>query len=244
MGLALKQVDGGNYWLNDFFISAAVPAGQAMVLETSAAAVGEAKAATTTTAADFIGCAMDAATFNATPLEEPSQVRQENLVRLAINSQIVWRFAVAGGATSGTPLQPSTATPANILVNDSADATGLVITDTAVGAISMAGGLVKGRLGRNVGALRKMTAWTTSVSQTVGLKFLNTIAIGDQFIRLPWSRSTMNVQLTTDMCWANGLIATGTGAPFTVVNVVIDEVRNRAWVDCVARDSFLSPESV
>jgi hypothetical protein len=251
MGTAIRTLDGGNDYYLDFMVKETIAAAQALVREATATAIGEvADPASTTAAADFIGCAAHAVTFNATPTVDVNYPRilsnysLENLVRVLVNPMTIWRFPISGGATAGTALQPSTATPANILVNDTADASGPdLITDTAVGTVNMEGGLIKGRTGNNAQSIRKQNAHTNSTSVAVGVDFLYAIEVGASFIRVPYSRHIINAQFTSDFTEMNGIIATGTGAPFAVVNVHIDEQRDQAWVDVVSRDHFYSPES-
>ena len=162
-------------------------------------------------------------------------------MRLIVNPQSIWRFPISGAITQGTALVATTTTPAHILTQDTASLT--VIADTAVGTISMAGGLIKGKTGANAGAIRKISSHSNNTSCTVTIGFVNSVAVGDTLIRVPYSRHVANISLTTDRAQANGILATGTGLVMSVVNVIIDEVNNLAYVDAVARDAFFNPES-
>ena len=237
----------GHGYMADFFVPAAVVAGQVLIREATATDVGEvADPATTTSAIAMVGVAQNAATFDATPSADPRYDlggnllfvanSLENLVRVEINPFAVYRFPIAGGTAAGTVLQPSTATPANILAQDTASAS--VITETAVGTINMAGGLIKGRTGNNVGQIRKLNAHSNSVSTTAGIAFLNTDVVGDTYIRVPYSRMVAALQMTTNFVEANGIIATGTGALFRVVRVFIDEQNDVASVHVVHAGHF------
>lgn len=251
MGVATRTLDGGDFYHQEFFVAEAITAAQALVREATATNVGEvADPGSATAAADFIGCATSAVSFNATPTVEPNYPKNlssytlENLVRVLVNPLTIWRFPISGGATAGTALQPASATPANILSNDTLDASGPdTITDGAVGTVNMAGGLIKGRTGGNAGSIRKANAHTDNTSTVVGIDFLAAIAVGDTFIRVPYSRHVINMQFTTNFVEANGIIATGTGAAFAVVGVEIDEANDRANVLVVSRDHMMSPES-
>jgi len=78
----------------------------------------------------------------------------------------------------------------------------------------------------------------------VGIAFLNAIAVGDVYIRLPYSRACITMQLTnTDFIQANGAIAFGTGASFRTVNVVIDEQNSVAYVDVICALHFMNKNS-
>lgn len=257
MAMTVRALTGGTGFLLDFFVSAAVVAGQVLITETTASNLGEVMNPTTTAAADCVGIAQDAATSVGSLTVDPrydlggkllnvAAGGLENLVRVEVDPFMVYRFPIAGGATSGTALAPASATPANILSNDTADSSAPygLITDTAVGTISMAGGLVKGRTGNNAGQIRKLTAHSNSTSTTTAMSFVSPIAVGDTFIRVPYSRAVGTIQLTSNFVEANGVIATGTGATFRVVAVLIDEARDIAYVDAVSPDHFFSPESV
>jgi hypothetical protein len=256
MAMTVRCLTGGTGFLLDFFVSAAVVAGQVLIREVTTSALGEVLNPTTTAAADCIGIAQDAATSVGSLTVDPrydlggkllnvAAGGLENLVRIEVDPFMIYRFPIAGGATSGTALAPASATPANILSNDTADVAAPygLITDTAVGTIDMTHGLVKGRTGNNAGQIRKLTAHSNSTSCTTAMSFVSTLAVGDTFIRVPYSRAVQAVQLTSNFVEANGIIATSTGAAFTVIGVLIDEARDQAYVDCISRDHNLNPES-
>lgn len=218
----------------NLLLSASLVAGQVVVREATASNAGEAtNPASATSVLDMFGVAQDAATYTAAPTSEPNEVTQANIVRLIVAPFEVFRFKIAGGTTQGIAL--GTTAPANILTNTLASSGGTLITGN-VGSISMVGGLVKGRSGANVGAIRKLTVHTGTASTTVTMAFINAIAVGDTFIRTPYSRTVQNVNLTTDYIAANGIVATGTGAVFRVTSVIMDEVNDVAWVDAVSCD--------
>lgn len=235
MAMPIGSFVGSKSPAQNFWPSAAMVAGQVVVREATASNAGEAASpASVTSVLNMLGVATDAVTFTATPTAEPSEVTQNDIVRVIAGPFEVTRFKIAGGATAGTGL--ATTAPANILTNTAAAAGGAIISSTAVGTVSMVGGIVKGRTGSNAGAMRKMTAQTNSVSTTVGIAFITPLAVGDTFIRVPYSRGTIAMQLTTNFVEANGIIATGTGAAFNVVSVIIDETRDLAWVDVICRE--------
>lgn len=246
-----RTLDGGEGYFLDFFVKEAITAGQVLMIEATHTTTEHGEVddpADVNTLSNIVGCAANAVSYSATPTQNPTALPHspENLVRIVVNPLSIWRFPVAGGTAANTALQPSSATPANILVNDTADlSTPDLVTDTAVGTISMVGGLLKGRTGNNKGAIRKINAHTNSVSTGVGVDFVNGIAVGDSFIRLPYSRAQLEIELTTDFTQVNGIETfadqDGTAA---IVNVIIDEERDLAWVDVVFRDHYLLPESV
>ena len=235
---------GGGGIMGRYHIEATVVSGQVVIANATAASAGEVENPTTTAAADYMGITTEAVTYSTTQADFdgfPSYraSSEEGTVGLIVDPLQVVAFNISGGATSGTAL--ATGTPANILVEESGDATGLTITEGAVGTVSMVGGLVMGRTGNNAGIVKRLTAHTNSTSTAVTVPFPRTIASADTFIRVPFSKSIDNVQLTSDFTEANGIIATGTGAPFGVVDVDFDIINDEAIVYAVALDAFLNP---
>jgi len=262
MAYVVGSLVGEKGFLADFFVSAAVVVGQVLVREPTNTNRGEVAdpvgtgSGGLTDVVDMMGVAQDAATSVESPTVEPGRLLQvpagglENLVRVEINPFAIYQFQIAGGTVAGTVLQPATATPANILSNDTLDdaAPFGLVTETAVGTISMIGGLLKGRTGNNAGALRKLTGHVNNTSTTVGMGFVNQLAVGDTFIRVPYSREVTGMQMTTNFAQANGIIAAMTAAPGTlgpwrVVDVIIDEQRDLAWVNVVTLDHYFNPTS-
>ena len=242
MAMPIGSLVGHKSPAMNFLASAALVAGQVVVREATASNTGEAAtAASTTSVVNMLGVVVDAVTYTATPTVEPSEVTQQNIARLVAGPFEVYRFKIAGGATSGTAL--ATTAPANILTNTLASAGGTLITAAGVGSVSMVGGLVKGRSGGNVGAIRKITVHTGTASNTVGHAFTAAIGVNDTFIRVPYSRSVIDMQLTTNFVEANGIIATGTGATFRVVSVIIDEQRDIAYVDVISMDHYFNSDT-
>lgn len=253
MARVISSVVSSKSYPLDYFPTAAVVAGQVLVREATASNAGEAAdpagtgSGGVTDVLDMLGLAGNASTVDTTPAQEPGRNLivtaggLENLVRVLADPFAVYRFQIAGGTAAGTALGASTATPANILSNDTADTTApfSLITDDAVGSNDMSGGLIKGRTGNNAGAFRKLTSQSNSVSCTVGTGFVRSLAAGDTFIRVPYSRTVVGIRLVAEFTEANGLF-TGSSAPFVVVNVRIDEARDLAWVDVVSRDHILN----
>jgi hypothetical protein len=255
MATVAGSLIGGHGYIADFFVSAAIVAGQVVNREPTATDDGEVQSPTgVTSALDCVGIAQNAATSDTTPATDPRYDlggnllfvanSLENLVRVEINPFAIYRFPISGSATAGTALVVTTTTPAHILTNDTAGVAGAgLITDTATGTINMEGGLVKGRTGNNVGQIRKIDAQVNDVSTTAGIGFVNAMAVGDTFIRVPFSRMIAVMEMTTNFVEANGIQNTGTGANFRIVAVHIDEQRDVAFVDVVASDHWYNPES-
>lgn len=247
MASVVGDLVGSKNFFMEFFVSAAVVAGQLLEIEDTTTDAGEVGDPTTTSLIDGVGVSSEAVTSDLTPETyepgSPSRYSLENVARILINPFQIIRLQILGGATA-TAL--ATTSPANIVTNTVADTSAPfgLISATEVGTIDMTGGLVKGRTGNNAGALRKITGDTDNVSLTAAMGFLNAIAVNDTFIRVPYSRAVGNVQLTTNLVNANGIIATGTGCVLRVTNVKIDEQLDLAWVDVVMPDHWYNPESV
>ncbi len=249
MGSVVGGMAGSKSFLTEYLIDATVVRGQALMASVTAGDNGEAITVTTTASANMLGLAEDASLLDTTPAQEPGRLLVvaagglENLVRIDVNPLAIYRFAVSGSSVAGTALVVSTTTPANILSNDTADTTApfSVITDTAVGTITMAGGLIKGRGGNNTGAVRTMNAQSDNVSTTVGIGFVNSIAVGDTFIRTYLSRKTLLVDLCAELTEVDGILEAGVPAnTFRVLNVIIDEERDLAWVDVLSGDHMFN----
>jgi hypothetical protein len=254
MGHHVRGVPGVHFPLS-FFVSEAITAGQVLCRTITAAAAGEVIDPASVNAITLgIGCAMNAVGYDATPSVDPRYGAEpsttllatggpENIVRIMVGASAVWRMPMSGGTASGTALQPSTATPANILTQDAASTT--VITDTAVGTIEMIGGLIKGRTGNNKGSIRRISAHADNTSTTVTIAFINSAAVGDTFIRVPWSHAVVEMEMTTDFVEANAIEQTADhGGPVAVINVHIDEERDTGYLDVCFVDNWLSPVAV
>ena len=219
-----------------FKISATVVLGQPVINDGTNP--GEVTDATTTSFVDAMGVTMQAGTYSTT-LADP-----EGAVKVVYGPLSVFESRVAGGAATGDALDNTS--PANLLINETADATALTVTDDAVGTISMIGGLLFGLTGGNKGQSRKMTAHTNSVSTGVTVPFLRTIAVNDRFVRVPWSKSQFALQLTTLLNEVDGTIATGSGGVAAIVEVFVDDYSPTApevKVRFVFRDHNYNPLS-
>lgn len=173
--------------------------------------------ATATSAADTAGLGIDQGTYSTT------QGAAEGMVTVSIRPDLVVGALASGGAAEGTALA--------ILTNTSASAGGTTISDaTNVSANDMTGGLTWCIKGANVGAgTRTITTHTASTSIVVTVPFPNAIAVGDQFIMVPWNPigtgaggidGNTAVQLTTNLTQARATIASGTGANVEVYDVL------------------------
>lgn len=265
MARAVGSLVGEKDFLSDYLVSKAFIAAQLVVKETATTEPGEADdpagtgSGGVTDTLDVLGCTTDQATYSATATQNPGAFwpptagTLENLVRIEVNPFAIYRFPVSGGATAGTALAQGTGSGAGNIIAISTAGSRTVLTAAGVtgniGTIDMTGGLVMGRTGANVGQIRKLTAYSASTSQTVTVQFLNLTVAGDTFIRVPYSRMISKAQMTTDFSQMNGLIACNNAGAVAslgalrVVNVIIDEQRDLAWVDVIAADHAFNPES-
>lgn len=156
-------------------------------------------AATTTAAADALGCTLDlpranngrASASSTTRLtaqqsdgSDPSQV-----VSVCVNPSAVWRGRLSGGAASGTALTAQS--------NLTASTTGLLITTTANNS-AYDDGVAWGATGANVGVLRKITAVTTTSTPIIA--YPADIAVGDTFYFCTFGPGEdAGIQLTTTL---------------------------------------------
>jgi len=238
---------GGSGLVARFHLEATVVAGQVLIRNADATTAGEVENPTTTAAADFMGLALSAVTYSTTQATFDGfpgyrQSGEEGTVGVIFDPFQVLKFRVSGGATPGTAL--ATTAPANLLTNTAADTGGLIVTAAEVGTTDMDGGLIIGRTGNNAGVVRRNTTHTNNTDNRVIVPFPRTIAVGDTFIRVPYSKSAQTVQMTaTTFLEANGTIAYGTGAAFTVLDVDFDILNDEVAIYCLSRDHGLNPES-
>jgi len=249
--LKILGLQSGDFF-SDYLLDANCRAGAVALRNTAVASAGEVVDATTTGAVDAIGLYGDTVTYTAAPvlgagLDSPFGLLGGNelmgaLARIVNHPLQICRFRVAGGAAVGAGLAVSPTVPANVIINTTADATKLIVADPALGAVSMVGGLIKGKTGANAGQTRRIIVHTAGppIDERVEVAFTNPIGVNDQFIRVPYSKAMTNVQLTTDLTEANGIIAAGTGAVLKVMDVIINVDTNEAWVDVLFADHWLN----
>lgn len=205
-------------------IAATVIAGQAVIWST-ATGDGVITDATTTSLADAYGVTTEAVTFSTTQADMTGIDRENGRqAETVYNPGAVFGANIAGSATSGAAL--ATTSPANILVNETADSTGLIITDDVVGTVSFAGGILIGLTGANAGQRRTLVTHNNSVDVRSVVPFSATIAVGDYFLRVPFREGLDFIQLTTLLDEANGIIVDGTGGAACTVEVRVDQSRS------------------
>lgn len=234
------DVSGGSPVAKKFKINATMAtAGVPVVIGTA----GDAglKLAAITSGVDFVGVTLDTGTYSAT------QGDAEGVVTVIINPSAAWRMHCSGTATAGTQLTLTT--------NITASAAGTVITKTgATGAgdpdpnsPEMDEGVAVCVGGANVGQTRKITS-TGATSATVTVPFLADIAVGDQFIIVPWTPVDLaanNIALTSNLAEAQQDVAVGTGVAVRCIELEIDfssvqDARNNFYIFGLIDDHILN----
>lgn len=191
---------------------------------------------TTTGATDLVGFSLDtgmtgvtgAAASTFTTTQGTGDNSAYRVVSLVINPDAAWKFMMSGGATEGTALSTQTATSA------SSGGTAVTTATDWSSPTTYDEGYVWGLTGANAGAARKITS-VSSTAGTVTIPFDYAIAVGDTFLRCPYTpMQGTTVQLTTNLYQADASIAVATGAPFRTTELIL-----RDGSDLGATNSFV-----
>jgi hypothetical protein len=177
---------------------------------------------TTTGATDLVGLSLDqgldklgGAQSTYTTTQGTGASSAERMVTLIINPDAAWRFLMSGGATDNTTLATQTVTTAQ------ADGTAVTTGASWTSSVEYDEGYVWGLTGANAGAARKITS-TSSTAGTVTIPFDYPIAVGDTFLRCPYTpMQGATIQLTTALTQANAIISVATGAPFRPIELIL-----------------------
>jgi hypothetical protein len=215
-----------SHFYNRYALSETVIAGSLLIRDGVVTVGGDAKKAGVGTFTKALGIAANAVTYSTTQADvaavDAGLGRMDSLGRsvgVIINPFHVLRARIAGSATTGAAL--STAAPAAIVTNTSADTAGITITAAEVGTVNMRGGVMIGRTGANGGVTRRIGVHTDNTSEAVVVPFPYTIAVGDTFYRLPFSKACENVQLTTLLDEVDASIVFATGGAAAVLRVIL-----------------------
>jgi len=181
------------------------------------AGIGGVSLAATTTASDFIGITTNIQATLVTA-QQAGNADPERLVRVIVNPDMIIKARLSGSSTSGADLTVYTVTTASTTGLDVV--TGDDFTNFDEGAIHC----IKGA---NVGVTRKIGVGDAT-DATVVIAFPNDIAVGDQFIVLPFfPGENQFVQLTTDLTEVDASAAVDTdNNNFRVLNFQLDGVSN------------------
>ena len=174
--------------------------------------------ATTTGAANMVGVNTDTAGTYVTA-QQTDASDTERTVGLIINPFAVYRMLMSGGATEGTALtlyDVTTASTDGLAVTTGDDWTSPQFDE----------GTVWGYDGANAKKDRKITS-TSSTAATVTVAFPNDTAVGDNFLRCPYTPlQGATIQLTTLLTQADASIAVATGAAFTPIELILNDIGN------------------
>lgn len=170
---------------------------------------------TTTGATDLVGFSVEAPGSYLTA-QQSDNSDPARYVRLVINPDAVFRCLMSGGATENTALALQTVTTAS--------SSGLAVTTAAEwSSPEYDEGHTWGYDGANAKIARKITS-TSSTAATLTVALPNDTVVGDNFLRCPYTpMQTVTVQLTTNLTQADASIAVGTGAPFRVVELILND---------------------
>ena len=193
----------------------------------------------TTSFADAIGLGKDTSTYSTTQadLNDPGSdanigayntiygLDAGRVVTVSIRDDLEIKALVSGGSTEGTDL--------TLLSNTASSAAGTTITDTDVGSADMAGGVVWCTRGANIGHARPIVTHNSSVSFVTTVPFPRTIAVGDEFLWVPYNvfgtgaggiDGHADLQTTALFSQADGSIATGTGGEVMVTYLELNGI--------------------
>lgn len=171
--------------------------------------------ASTTSAANAVGLANEAATYSTTQGSVLSEVA------VIVNPFGIFEARLSGGAAAGTQL--------GIWTNSAADAAGLTVTITTGDAVpnapTMDEGFIACVAGSNVGAMRKITSVTATTAVVID-PWNNDLVSGDVFIYGPIfpgdAVSSATAQLTTGAAEIDASAANATDAALRTVELQLD----------------------
>lgn len=200
--------------------------------------------ATTTGAADVVGCSLDAVgdRFGTVGTYQTAQQSDNSdparLVTLIINPDAVWRARMSGGATEGTALSARTVSTAST--------SGLAVTTgDDWSSPTFDEGHLWGYEGANAGIVRKITS-VSNTAATLTVALPADTAVNDTFLYCPFTpMQGITVQFTTNLQEADASIAVGTGAGFKPIELICNDLagdgKNKSYVLMIPTDHFAGP---
>lgn len=167
-----------------------------------------------TTVGEQVGVAIDTGTYSTT------QGATEGVVSLITDPLAVYKMRARSGTTAAADLDVTTNSAANTA------GTGVTITtgDPVPNSPTMDEGTLICVSGANLGQSRKITSVSATV-YTVTVPFLNDIAVGDQFIAVPWTpfdTAGDNINLDYTILNAQQNVAVATGADIRPILLELD----------------------
>lgn len=191
---------------------------------------------TTTGVVDAIGVNVDAAGTYVTA-QQSDNSDTARTTTIIISPSAVYRVLLSGGATENTPLTLYPVT--------SASTDGLTVTTGSEwSSPTFDEGSTWGYDGANAGKLRKVTS-VSSTAGTVIVAFPYDTAVGDNFLRAPYTPTqTETMQLTTNCTQADASIAVGTGGTWHIVEIIHRDIsmegRTNSYVMAMLQDHAFS----
>lgn len=185
--------------------------------------------ATTTSAANAYGLALDASTYTTTPTSST-----EGIITVDVRPDLVIRALISGSATEGVTQ--------TVLTNTASSST--VFTSASIDSDDQDGGLLYILTGANKGQSRSITAFSASTSVTATVAFPAAIAVGDTGLVLPWNFAGTGadgadgpgwVTATTLITQANAATASGAGLETSVVDMELNGATD-SYILFVLRD--------
>jgi hypothetical protein len=169
--------------------------------------------AATTDLTDAFGVTTEAATYSTT------QGDTEGVCEVVYEPLAVYKAKVVPSATADTNYAVD---DGFLLTVDTANTTGLIITDGTTGGTNdfFNDGMAFCVSGANAGQSRVITDHAASTSVTLTVPFLNDLAVGDNFVCSPYAPGLASVDMTSDFTQLDGsLDGAADNAEASVVNV-------------------------
>ena len=178
---------------------------------------------------DIVGVTLDTSAYTTTP----TATSPEGIITVVINPDAIYRMKMAANGTAGTQLTLTT--------NATANSGGTAVVSTSGYPDPNSPDMIEGTMicvsGGNKGQTRTLTTTVTNTATTT-VAFLNAIAVGDEFIFVPWNlTSSLNntARLTTNFAEVVQSTAGGVGVAFGLTDLEIDF----ADTTSARRNSFL-----
>lgn len=231
---AAYAINGSKHHVKKYQIGATV-ANVGVPLLVPAASGAGVVLATTTGAANMVGCNLDTATY--VTAQQTDGTSAERTVSIVVNSDMVYKALLSGAAAEGTALTLFDVTTAST--------DGLAITTgDAWNSPTYDEGVVWGYDGANPGQARKLTS-VSATAGTVTVAFDRDTVVGDNFLRAPfWPTGTTTAQLTTNLYQVDASIAVGTGAEFECIELTLNDLnengRTNSYVFLVSRSHWFA----
>jgi hypothetical protein len=187
---------------------------------------------TTTAVTNTVGLALDAATYSTS-----QAATSDVVVSLIVNPHAVYAFRMSGSEVAGVVLtnqDVSTGSAGGTAVTTAAEWSSPTYDEGFVWAN-------RDGVNANMGQSRKITS-VSSTAGTVTVPFNNAIAVGDDFLRVPYSPydpTAKTIQFGTLLTEADASIAVGTGAAMITVEMILNGASD-SYVLCTSNDHALN----